>query len=118
MEIRELQTDFIGTGEVKDFKFHQILSSDKGYIYEVNTFPNRQPYYEVFRRVLTYGIMYDKENGKRVVDKSRMSVSYSKCRRFGIDAWTCSDKERAFEVYEKKVRNYVPSASEVEDVDG
>lgn len=35
MEIRELQADFIGTGEVKDFKFHQILSSDNGYIYEV-----------------------------------------------------------------------------------
>ena len=117
MEIRELQTDFIGTGEVKDFKFHQILSSDKGYIDEVKAFPNSQPHYEVFRRVLTYGITYDKENGKHVVDKSRMLVSYPKSRRFGLDAWTCSDKERAFEVYEKKVRNYVPSASEVEDVD-
>lgn len=68
MEIRELKTDFIGTGEVKDFKFHQILSSDKGYIYEVKAFPNSQPHYEVFRRVLTYGITYDKENGKHVVD--------------------------------------------------
>jgi hypothetical protein len=36
-ELRELQKDFVGVGEVKGFKFHQTLATEKGYIYEVET---------------------------------------------------------------------------------
>lgn len=39
VELRELQKDFIGTGEVKGFKFHQTLASANGYIYEVESSP-------------------------------------------------------------------------------
>jgi hypothetical protein len=69
--IKELPKEFIGTGEVKGFKFTQINVTNFGFLYEVNT--GDTIYYEVF---------------KRRVNKQFNNVSYPKSKSFGIWAWT------------------------------
>ena len=102
-EIRELQKDFIGTGEVKGFKFHQTLASEKGYIYEVESSPSSPHRFEVFRRKLTNSVKKDETTGKLVVDKDKVIVSYPKSTSFGLWAWSCANEEHALRVYYQKV---------------
>ena len=115
MEIRELEKDFIGTGEVKGFKFHQVLASEKGYIYEVKSSPNMPSYYEVFRRVTTNSVEMTEEGKLRPV-KDKVIVAYPKSTRFGLTAWSCANEEHALRVYYDLVENYVPQKREKEEV--
>lgn len=109
-ELRELQKDFIGTGEVKGFKFHQVLASAKGYIYEVESSPKAKHHFEVFRRQITYSVKINNETGKLGTDKDKLVVSYPKSGSFGVWAWSCANEEHALQVYYNKV--------EKENIDG
>ena len=71
--MKELQTTFIGRGEVKGFLFRQIERTERAYIYEVSHPDVKKPHYEVFRR---------RENDRFG------AVSYPKANAFGIWAWT------------------------------
>lgn len=102
-EFRELQKDFIGTGEVKGFKFHQTLASEKGYIYEVESSPNMKHHFEVFRRQTSYSVKRNEETGKLEPNKDKIIVSYPKSGSFGIWAWSCANEEHALQVYYNKV---------------
>lgn len=81
--MRELPMEFVGVGEVRDFKFRQIESTAFGYIYEVVMPESGLRHWEVFRRMenVRFGC-----------------VSYPKSKSFGAWAWTCDTLERAREV--------------------
>lgn len=77
--MKELQKEFVGTGEVKGDKFSQVKQSEFAYIYR-RIFNDGGECYEVFRR---------REN------KQFNTVSYPKSKSFGIWAWCCSSLEMA-----------------------
>jgi hypothetical protein len=72
--MKELETTFIGKGQVKGFIFTQVKKSEKAYVYHVNT--GSTEHYEVFRR---------KEN------KQFNCISYPGMHAFGIWAFTCHE---------------------------
>jgi len=72
MEPKELQKEFIGRGEVRNFHFTQILKTDAGYIYEVKT-PDLCSHYEVFQRK---------------VNSQYNTITYPQSPSFSIYAWT------------------------------
>ena len=74
----ELQKEFIGTGEVKGFKFTQIRATNYGFIYLIDTGGTK--YYEVFKKVL---------------NKRFNIISYPRQKSFGKWAWTCGTLESA-----------------------
>ena len=81
--MRELPMEFVGVGEVRDFKFRQIERTAFGYIYEVVMPESGLRHWEVFRRM----------------ENERFGcVSYPKSKSFGAWAWTCDTLERAREV--------------------
>lgn len=79
MEIKELQQEFIGRGEVRGFTFKQVHKDELCYVYEVCY--GGSPYYEVF---------------KRVVNTQYGNVSYPSRKAFGLWAWTTYNQEIAF----------------------
>ena len=84
MDIKQLQTTFIGKGQVKGFIFTQLKKSKYGYLYEVKT-----PYsthYEVF---------------KHKVNIQFNCISYPSDKSFGFWAWCCPTLERAIEKFEE-----------------
>ena len=76
--MKELQKEFIGRGEVRGFKFTQLLRSDVAYLYKVDVFG--QIHYEVFKR---------RENARYG------NVSYPTSKAFGKWAWTTRDYNKA-----------------------
>jgi len=84
-KIIELETEFIGRGEVSGFRFKQIKRSKTAYIYSVDY------YYEVFlRRVSRYPPHYNKEG---------LFVRYPGSSSFGYIAWTFREYEKALDKF-------------------
>ena len=79
---KELNTDFTGTGQVRGFKFTQISKTDSAYLYLINT--GDRIHYEVFRKH---------------INRRFACVSYPADKAFSIWAWTTSNLERAFEIF-------------------
>jgi hypothetical protein len=88
--IKELEKEFIGTGEAKGLKFTQIESLQHSYLYEVVN--GDKIYYEVFKRVNS-PICIDFE--KRIYSETDFKETYPKSSQFGITAWTIKNKEDA-----------------------
>ena len=80
--MRELPTEFVGTGEVRGFVFRQVSRTMFGYIYEVRVPGKEGGHYEVFRRM---------ENARFGC------VSYPKSKSFGAWAWCCDSLAKARE---------------------
>jgi len=80
--MKQLKTEFEGTGQVKGYNFSQIKATDNAFMYEVSS--NNTIHYEVFKR---------KEN--RRYD----CISYPSDKSFGVWAWTCINLERAEEKF-------------------
>lgn len=77
--MKELQSEFIGRGEVKGMKFTLLNANPRAFIYKVESnYPNL--HYEVFCR---------KEN------KYWDCVRYPNSRAFGVWAWSFYTLERA-----------------------
>lgn len=76
--MRELETTFIGRGEVRGFQFKQIDRTPSGYLYEVTC--NGDIHFEVFKRI---------ENRRFDI------VSYPGSKAFGLWAWTYPTLELA-----------------------
>lgn len=81
--MKQLKTNFEGTGEVKDYTFSQLLKNDKGYIYEVQCTDTGNIHYEVFKH---------KENNQF------NCISYPTSKGFGLWAWTSNTLERGKEI--------------------
>jgi phage tail sheath protein FI len=82
--MKELETEFIGTGEVSGMKFRQIAISPKAYIYEVTN--NDSQHYEVFKRT---------ENTRF------QTVSYPSAKSFGLWAWIKSELTDATKLFDR-----------------
>lgn len=80
--LKELETTFLGVGQVRGFKFTQISMTKYGFLYEVNT--GDRIYYEVF---------------KKRINPRFSCVSYPTIRAFGIWAWTTPNKIRAYTIF-------------------
>lgn len=80
--MKQLKKQFIGTGEVKGYKFTQIRYTNRAFLYEINT--GHSLYYEVFKKV---------KNQRFEV------ISYPSSKYFGIWAWTYSTLEKAIEKF-------------------
>lgn len=78
--LRELPVEFVGTGEVRGFRFRQVSRTMFGYIYEVRVPGAEECHYEVFRRM---------ENARFGC------VSYPKSKSFGAWAWCCDSLAKA-----------------------
>ena len=74
-QLKLLQKEFIGRGEVKGFHFKQVYKHDKFYIYKV-TDENRS-YYELIKRTVN----------KDYITRSPVE-SYPTSKSFGKKAWT------------------------------
>lgn len=81
--MKELETEFIGRGEVKGFHFKQVFRSMTAYMYEVIP-PNSCSYYEVFQRRVNE--RYD-------------TVTYPKSSSFGRYAFTYLDFNTALKKF-------------------
>ncbi len=89
--MKELQTEFIGIGEVRGFMFRQLLAGKQAYLYSVTN--DNTTWYEVFERL---------EN------RRFNTVSYPSSPAFGTWAYCISDIEKAkakFERLENKVKD-------------
>lgn len=82
--IQELEKQFIGTGEVKEFCFTQIKQGDRAYIYKVEVSDDFS-HYEVFER-RSNRMCIDFEN--RIYSDTDKKEFYPKARDFGLWAFT------------------------------
>lgn len=92
MTIEYLPTEFIGTGEVKGFKFTKTHSNGtKGCLFQVDT--GESTHFEVLKSVISPKCI-DFEN--RVYSETDFIESYPKSNRFGRDAWGFYSFDKAF----------------------
>lgn len=91
--MKALKKQFVGTGEVKGFKFTQIRCTNRAFLYEViievKPIGNEgetviKTHYEVF---------------KKVINKRYACISYPKAKYFGVWAWTYPTLEKATEKF-------------------
>ena len=90
IEIIELDSYFVGSGEVKGRIFNQINSTVLAYLYEINTGGTK--YYEVFKR-RSNAILLNFE--KRQYSDHIFKERYPKSNDFGVWAWTFTDLKLA-----------------------
>jgi hypothetical protein len=95
--MKELELEFIGTGEVKGDLFKQVNRSPKAYIYE-RTIPDVSKYkmYEVFKRKISKestGTL----NGVEVHFEER--VIYPSSKAFGVWAKAFTNYDKAMELF-------------------
>ncbi|WP_282073192.1 hypothetical protein [Polaribacter atrinae] len=83
--MKTLKKQFIGTGEVKGFKFTQIRCTNRAFLYEIDT--GNSLYYEVF---------------KKVKNKRFGVVSYPSSKAFCFWAWTYFSFDKAVIKFNKQ----------------
>jgi len=76
---RDLENEFIGTGDIKGFKLVKLASTDKGFLYSVDS-GEGNIHYEVFQRKTT-PICLDFE--KKIFSDTDSKVIYPKDEHFG-----------------------------------
>lgn len=81
-----LKQEFLGTGEVKGFKFRQIMVAKRAFLYEVDT--GSIKYYEVFRKVINHRFA---------------CISYPRSKSFGIWAWNYPSLEKAINKFNQLI---------------
>ena len=89
--IKPLENKIIGTGEVKDFIFTKITSTQYAYLYEVDG-GDTNVHYEVFERK-TAPTCIDFE--KRIYSDVDVKEYYPKSKDFGLWAWTFKEYSKA-----------------------
>lgn len=85
-DVKLLQEEFVGRGEVRGFLFYQRAKSKYAYIYEVKCVDGGISHYEVF---------------ERRVNKLFQQESYPGSKSFGFWAWTFHDFNRAYDKFEE-----------------
>lgn len=98
--MKELEKEFIGKGEVKDFRFKQIFANKYAYMYQVKHPDVHEVYYEVF---------------ERKINEQFGCVSLPKSKSFGIWAWCITDYDRAKEKFDWLTKRAERRAKEQDD---
>lgn len=101
MHIKELETEFEGTGSAKGFKFIILESSEYGFLYEV-FIEGELSHYEVFEKKLT-PICIDFE--KRIYSETDSKVKYPNDNDFGVWAWCCTSLDKARDKFNEIIEN-------------
>jgi hypothetical protein len=95
--MKELEKEFIGSGEVEGFKFRQIKTSPYGYVYEISNGDGKQ-HYETFERK-------ESKKSERVIQGRAIQyearIRYPKSGDFGLWAWCYRDKEKAIQKFDE-----------------
>jgi hypothetical protein len=91
MEVKKLEKNFIGIGEVKEFNFTQVYSSEFAYIYKVGS---DRINYEVFER-RNSPVCIDFE--ERIYSETEFKEIYPKANAFGVWAWTFKNVQSAID---------------------
>lgn len=92
--MRELEIEFVGKGEVKDYTFKQVLFQNDWYVYSVTLPEQSEPsHFEVFKR---------KEVKALPPFAPEDYVQYPKANSFGVRAWTTKTLDKAKEIIERK----------------
>lgn len=94
-----IESEFIGGGEVRDFKFVRIMFTEHANMYQV-TPPDAKCHYEVFK-VKFAPVCIDFEN--RIYSEDEFKQIYPKAKDFGKWAWTYNDYEKAIEKYNELI---------------
>lgn len=89
--IKLLEKEFSGRGEVSGFEFCQIKQSVHSYVYKITDSDNKV-HYEVFKRKNT-PLCLDFE--KKVFSDTEFKEVYPKSKDFGVWAWTFRSKFEA-----------------------
>ena len=90
--IEYLPLNFVGTGEVKGFKFTKIHNNGlKGSLFQVDS--GSSTHFEVVKSIYTPKCI-DFEN--RVYSETEFKESYPNASRFGTDAWSFYTFDSAF----------------------
>jgi hypothetical protein len=95
--IKELEKEFIGTSETKDFKFIQNAFSEHGFLYEVWV-EGKLSHYEVFTKKLV-PICIDFE--RHIYSETEFKETYPKSKDFGVWAWTYSQYKDALKQFNR-----------------
>ena len=93
--VKDLEDEFIGTGDVKGFKFVKLDSTDKGFLYSADP-GEGNIHYEVFVKKLL-PVCIDFEN--RVYSDTDFKCVYPKSEDFGKWAWCIVDYNKAVEKF-------------------
>lgn len=94
--MKQLSKEFTGTGDVKGFIFTQLRSSEKAFLYKVNT--GNTTHWEVFeRRVSKAGSRFFGDIEVKFEEKEK----YPKSEHFGDWAWCCTSLKVAEDIYEQ-----------------
>jgi hypothetical protein len=91
--VRDLEKEFIGTGEVRGFKFKQIDKTEHGYCYEVTV--KKRKHYETFKRI-EKPICIDFDN--KIFSETDKYVVYPSSQLFGLYGKTTLNKEKALTI--------------------
>lgn len=91
--IRDLEDEFIGIGSVANFKFKKIASTDKGFLYEVDS-GDKDIHYEVF---LKKSVPICIDFVKKLFSETDFKYTYPKDNHFGDWAWCILDYNKAVE---------------------
>lgn len=106
--MKELEKEFIGTGEVKAFKFSQILRNDYAFIYFVTSFSEDniglKTHYEVFECKSSKEC--DMIIGGVNVHFEEKEI-YPKANSFGIWAWTYIEYDKALSKFNEITQNVI-----------
>jgi hypothetical protein len=89
--IKELELEFIGTGDVRGFNFIQMQSSPNGYLYSVDP-GEGNIHFEVFTRKTT-PLCIDFE--KHIYSEVDSKVCYPSTNSFGVNAWCITNYNEA-----------------------
>jgi hypothetical protein len=95
--MKELEKEFIGTGEVRGWKFKQIACSPYALVSEVTTFEGSR-HYETFER------KESKNSDYVIVGKcihKEAKIKYPKSKDFGVWAWCIRDYGKALSKWEE-----------------
>jgi hypothetical protein len=97
MKIERLKKQFIGGGEVKEFKFTQIHFSTLAYLYEIDL-GNGNIHFEVFKaKNAPVCINFE----KRLYSDENFKDIYPKSKSFGVWAWCFKNKEKALNKFKE-----------------
>lgn len=92
-----LPSVFIGGGEVKNFTFTKVLSSDKAYVFKVET-SDGSTHYETIKRLVT-PVCVDFE--KKIFSETEFKEYYPKSSSFGINGWCFRTLDSAINKFKK-----------------
>ena len=91
--IKDLENEFIGTSDVKDFKFVKLDSTDKGFLYSVDAGEGNIHCEVFYKNIVPLCIDFD----RKIFSETEFKFTYPSSEKFGSTAWCITDYDKAVE---------------------